>query len=420
MFLIGIFTFVVGLLHSYIAIFLIPSNVIVTSYDWIIIMGLIFALAGLILLFSKRYKTGQRPVIRVNLLEAILIIILIVSSASTGGWLYGQYQNTLLVYTKNMQKIDNQLKMMDLMENNSPFYCKKVIIRDDDIGDSHYLPSLQWICSHAMKKDIKVTFAVIPATLINNPKVINYLNQLDREHFEFATHGYEHIHFRGIPYEKQYSLIKKGTKVMEECLHCKPYTFVPPCGNGDVNTTKACRVLGYHSITDMRGYPSYVVDFTSDFEYEANYHPPEHHTFEEFKSSFDRFYNSSDEYYIIYLHDWTFLDREGKLDKGKARRFEKVIDYMKGKNVQFMTIEEAYEWHIDESTIRTGMVNQNTYFIDLKECRYNHTIKFSSPPSWDANIILRDVTTGEETKFHKTIFKFDGIKGHLYEICLAR
>lgn len=417
LFLVGIFTLAGGLLHSYIAGFLIPSNVIIASYDWVIMIGIIFTFAGLILLFLNRYKIGQKHVIKANFFEVILIIILIVSSASVGGWLYGQYQKTLLVNTENIQKIDEQLKMMDQMKNDSPFYCKKVIIRDDDIGDSLRLPSIEWISELAIRKDVKVTFAVIPATLVNNSETIDYLNQLDRKHFEFATHGYEHIHFRGIPYDKQYSLIEKGTNVMEECLHYKPYTFVPPSGSGDVNTTKACRALGYHSITDMIGYPSWVVDFRSNLEYEVNYHPPEHHTFEEFKSSFDSFYNSSDEYYIVYLHDWTFLNEEGKLDEAKAQGFEKVIDYMKSKNVQVMTIEEAYEWHVDENVIRTGMINENAYFIDLKECRYNHTIKFSSPSSWDGRIILRDITIGEETMFYKNVF--EGIKGHLYEIYLA-
>ena len=417
--LLGIFILAGGLLRGYIAGFLIPSNVIIASYDWIVMIGIIFTFVGLILLFSKRYNIGQKRVIKANFFEAILIVILIVSSVAVGGWLYGQYQNTLLVSTENMQRINEQLKMMDQMENNSPFYCKKVIIRDDDIGDSHNLPSLEWISNLIMEKNIKVTFAVIPAKLINNSETVDYLNRLDRKHFEFATHGYEHIHFRGLPYDEQHSLIEKGTRIIEEYLHYKPYTFVPPAGSGDVNTTRACRVLGYHSITDMVGYPSYVVDFKSDFEYEANYHPPEHHSFEEFKSSFDSFYNSSDEYYIVYLHDWTFLDEDGKLDEAMAQGFEKVIDYMKSKNVQFMTIEEAYRWHIDENVIRTGMINESAYLIDLKECRYNHMIKFSSPSNCGGGISLIDITTGKETMFYENVFEFEGIKGHCYEIiCL--
>lgn len=135
-FLVGISTLAGGLLHRYIERFLIPSNVVITSYDWVIMIGIITAFTGLILLFLNKYKIAQKHVIKANILEVILIIILIVSLASTGGWLYGQYQKTLLVTTEHIQRMDEQLKMLDQMENNSPFYCKKVIIRDDDIGDS--------------------------------------------------------------------------------------------------------------------------------------------------------------------------------------------------------------------------------------------------------------------------------------------
>jgi len=413
--LIGIFAIAGGLLHNQIAKFLIPGTWMVTSYAWVIALGIISTIAGLILLFSKSHKVGEGRIIKATILETVLIIVLIISVAGAGGWLYGQYQKTLLVSTENIQRMSNHLKMMEVMEKDNPFYCKKVIIRDDDIGDSDFLPSLEWIANLAMEKNIKVTFAIIPATLVNNPEIVDYLNQLDKKHFEFATHGYEHIHFAGLSYGEQVSLIKKGTDVMREILYCRPYTFVPPHGSGDVNTSKACRLLGYHTITDMLDYPSYMVDFTSDFEYEARYHPPEHRSFEDFKGSFDSFYNSSDGYFLVYLHDWTFLDEEGKLDETKAHRFEKVIDYMKNKNVQFLTIEEAYRWHIDENVIRTGMVNKSHYFIDLGECRYNHTIKFSPPSNWDGNIALREATTGKEIMF-KNVFEFKGVKGHLYEI----
>ena len=36
------------------------------------------------------------------------------------------------------------------------FYCKKVIIRDDDLGASSYLPSVRWITELASIKDFKI------------------------------------------------------------------------------------------------------------------------------------------------------------------------------------------------------------------------------------------------------------------------
>lgn len=301
-------------------------------------------------------------------------------------------------------------------ENSDLFYCKKVIIRDDDIGSGLYLPSVKWIAGLAVSNDFKVTLSVIPTTLVNSLETINYLNQLDQDTFEFATHGYEHIKFGGLPYDEQYTFIKNGTEVLEEHLQYKPFTFVPPYGASDTNTTKVLSDLGYHSITDMRASPCYVEDFVSDFAYETAWDPVKHCSFEEFKSSFDTFYSSSDEYYIIFLHDWTFLNEDKNLNETKTDVFEEVINYIKSKNAQFMTIEEAYRRQTDENIIETGLINENNYFIDLGECTYNHTIKISPPSSWEGDIYLIDEATGQETILDKEKIEFKGTKGHYFNI----
>ena len=391
--LIGIVTLLVGLLESLIVGFLIPSNTIIASFDWIILIGIIFTTLGLVLLFLKRIELPQNN-ITFSTLEIVIIAILIISSASCAGWLFGQYQKTLLISTENIQRIDEQLKMWDEMERNNPFYCKKIVIRDDDIGDFQYYPSLEWLTNLSKRKNVKITLAVIPAILANNSETISYLNELDREYFEFATHGYTHVNLKDLSYKIQYSLIENGTNIIRDLLDYKPYTFVPPQGSGDVNTTKVLRLLGYHSITDMIGYPSYVVNFRSDLAYDKEYDPVKHVSLEEFKNSFDRFYNSSDEYYIVFLHDWTLLDEKGKLDEFNASIFEQGIDYIQSKNVQFMTIEESYQWYTDETRIRTGMVDELNYFIDFRTCAYNHTIKFNTPSSWDRKVHLVDITGG--------------------------
>lgn len=414
--LIGVFAVLGGIFHDQIAGFLIPSTWVVSSYSQVIVIGVICIIVSITLLFSRKFEICSNKIVTANILETILIATLIISLSGACGWLYGQHEKTLLVSSEGIQKMNEQLKMLDHMEKEDPFYCKKVILRDDDVGDSRYLPTLQWITDLAVEKDIKLTLAIIPAVLIENLDTIVFLNQLDRERFEFATHGYEHICFSDLPYEEQLSLIRKGTDIIENDLHHRPYTFVPPHGSGDVNTTRALRALDYHSITDMCGYPSYVVDFASDLEYEVNYYPVEHCSFEEFKTDFDRFCTSSNEYYIIYLHEWTFLDEDEGISKDKIRNFEKMIDYMKNKDVQFMTIDEAYEWNVDASAIRTWMVDESCYFADLKECRYNHTMRFECPSNWSASTILNDVTTEKKVAFHEDVFEFYAIRGHGYEI----
>lgn len=315
-----------------------------------------------------------------------------------------------------MRKSDERFRMWDTMERDNPFYNKKIIIRNDDIGNSEYFESVKWISNLCIEKGIKVTMAVIPAELVKNPEIIDYLNSLDREFFEFATHGLEHIQLKGLPFERQYALIQNATDIMKEHLKYVPYTFVPPQAEGDVNTTKALRLLGYHSITDMKEYPSYVTIFRTDFRFNIQYNPPKHRSYNEFKDNFDLFLNSSDQYYMLIFHDWNFLKSDGTLDTTSTNVFENCIDYIKSKNIQFMTIEESYQWNTDEFNIKTAMVSEDKYFIDLRECRYNHSIKFNTPVNWTGNIFILDVISGIKSSYRQDIISFEGTKGHLYEI----
>jgi len=413
--ILGIILFLSGLLNTHLAKYVIPKSIIIESYVWLIGIGLIFIFIGLLLMLSYKIKIFRNNK-HVKFIEIFSIIILLVISSSTAGWLFGHYQKTLLISSENMQKLDEHLRMWDTMERDNPFYNKKIIVRDDDIGDYDYFESVNWISNLCVEKDIKVTMAIIPAVLVQNPKIIDYLNSLDREFFEFATHGFEHIHFKGLPFEQQYALIQNATKIMIENLSYAPYTFVPPQSQGDVNTTKALRLLGYHSITDMIEYPSYVTNFRTDFEWETKYNPPEHHSYDDFKNNFDSFLNSSDQYYMIMLHDWTFLKSDGALDTTLTNVFENCIDYIKSKTLQFMTTEESYCWNTDEFSIKTGMDSENKYFIDLRECRYNHSINFNTPVNWTGNIFILDVTSGIKSSYQQEIISFEGTKGHLYEI----
>jgi len=325
-----------------------------------------------------------------------------------------------IIYVINLSAPINDSKINvtgSKADNYEPFYCKKVIIRDDDILDPAHLPSLRWISNLTIENNIKMTFGVIPESLPYNPKTIDYLNDLNKSYFEFATHGYKHIKFRNHPYNEQYSMIENGTRILKEYLNCRPYTFIPPYSSSDINTTRALSDLGYHSITGMKDKPTYVVSFMTDFFYETwetYLSTPKHRTFKEFKNNFDKFYNSSDEIYILCIHDWTFLDKNKSLNKTKIENFEKVISYFKIKRVQFITIEDAYRWETDRDVIKTGMNEDGEYFIDLKECTYNHTITVTPLPTWNETFIITDKTIEKEIIESNKTIEFDGIKGHIY------
>lgn len=418
-FLIGPITLIGGLFPTYIETYLLPKRFVILNSNWIIKIGLVFVIIGLLLLTQELFLAQKNYKFYI---EIFLILILLISVIFTVGWLYGQYEHTIVMSTENIENMKEQLTTMynmDNIGNDNPFYSKKIIIRDDDVGNSSYIQSVRWLSSLCIEKNVKVTYAVIPAELISNPDTVAYLKTLDKMHFEFAAHGYKHETFEGLSYDEQHDLIKNATVIVEDKLNYRPFTFVPPQGTGDINTTKVCKFLGYHSITDVLRYPSYVIDFISNFEWEENYNPISHHKLKDFKSNFDKFYNASNEYYIVYLHDWTFLDEQYRLESEKTVPFEEAVDYMKRYNVQFFTIEEAYRWKIDEPNIRTFKIDKHNYAIDLSECQYNHTIKFNSPLNVSESIIMTDMSTNDKTIFDESCFEFDGLKGHWYTISIS-
>ena len=264
-------------------------------------------------------------------------------------------------------------------ESESPFdkmYCKKIIIRDDDVdarGQRDPSICLKWLTNLTLEKDIKVTYGLVVGneTFCDNTKLVGYLNNLDKTHFEIATHGYTHEHFKGMPYEEQYSRIENATETIEYYLHARPYTFITPYHDDDENTSKACEALGYHSFSSGRAYSNdTIVDFTIDkcLEYNWSQDPLPHHSFEELKLSFDNFYSSYNEFYVFLMHHHTFLDKEkGILNQTFVNNFENFIDYMKTKNVEFMTIQQAYEWYVDKDKIIHNQTDSG-YIIDLENC----------------------------------------------------
>ena len=116
------------------------------------------------------------------------------------------------------------------------------------------------------------------------------------------------------------------------------------------------------------------------------------------------------------VHDWTFLDEFKNVNDSLTIVFEQVIDYIRDTNVQFMTIEEAYRRQFDENNIQTGSSDENTYFIDLKGCTYDHKIKITPPTDWDNDIFIKDNKTDKITILDKENLEFNAIKDHVYYI----
>jgi len=214
---------------------------------------------------------------------------------------------------------------------------KKVIIRNDDVDKVD--PVLLWLSDIVMKKDISITYSVIPKYILLHPGIIEYLNGLDKDHFELATHGYGHVgeEFSRMSYERQVDLISNGTRIMEEAFHKRPYTFVPPFIESSNITEKICMDLGYHTLSTPR---------FEDINFNWESYRPEgifYHRFQDFKDRFDAFYNSYDEFFIIMMHHPVWFNKTTGINETVCKDFEKSIDYMKSKDVDFITSEQMYQ-----------------------------------------------------------------------------
>ncbi|WP_165394772.1 polysaccharide deacetylase family protein [Methanofollis fontis] len=373
---------------------------------------------GASLILLRQTDHGQQ---RSDLNKADAVVLIVLSIVLAGMLTFTAYavvHQTTIIQTRWGEELKDSYLMMASMDENNPFYTKKVIIRDDDVGNATALPAVRWIATRA-EDDIKVTFAIIPAELAKYPETAQYLNTLDRSRVEFATHGYAHESFFPLSYEEQSHLIGCGTAIIEDLLNYRPTSFVPPKSSGNVDTSRAARMHGYAIITDMTGYPCYLTNFISSFEYESSYSPPMHRSYEDFFRSFDEFNTSSEEFYLIYLHDWSFLDEGGRLNATRTEQFDQIIRYLTGKNVQFMTLREAYYWQIDKPAIRTGQIDDSTYFIDLQECRYSHLIPFRSENTRAGAITVTDVSPDQtpmrcDVERSGSLTTFQGEQGHLY------
>ena len=83
-----------------------------------------------------------------------------------------------------------------------------------------------------------------------------------------------------------------------------------------------------------------------------------------------------------------------------------------------MNIEEAYERQIDENVIKTGVEN-DTYYIDLTECSYDHLIKINPPENFKNNIYIKDESTEQISILDNKNYEFWAEKGNIYYLELS-
>ncbi|MEI7828086.1 MAG: DUF2334 domain-containing protein, partial [Euryarchaeota archaeon] len=263
---------------------------------------------------------------------------------------------------------------------------KHVILRDDDVTPWS-LDALKAVNQVHIDEGVPVTLGVIPATSLvpsqyvtysepttsssetfvgymrslassgqfelpagSTETFVEYLRPLAQSgRFELAQHGYAHSdnskmygasvpsEFRGMPYDKQYKLIKEGRSLMQNAwgLQLTPTTFIPPYNTGDKNTLTALSNLGF------KVYSSYPGEFGSGGGL----------TLKPNRVSFDASYstyaslvrqtepllsNPSVNDIVITYHSWRFeASTAHDVDPHKVEVLRQYIQYLKTKNVEF-------------------------------------------------------------------------------------
>jgi HEAT repeat protein len=301
----------------------------------------------------------------------------------------------------------------------APMYAKKIIIRADDIADKN--PFVAYLSNLTLQKGFKTTYAVIPLRLerlsnANNDN-ITYLKKLDKEHFELAAHGYDHASFEERPYPEQREMVNNATILMQKMFGERPTTFVPPFHLCDLNTTKACSAEGYHSLSSGHiPNQAYIKNFGAGFMWETDWdaRPVTISSFRNFLESYEQFNATSSEFLVMLLHPTAiFKNESGGFNRKNMELFERCIDYMISKGAQFQTVEEAYQWSVDENAIRLGKVSPGIYVADMTSCCFNHTIRLSLPLDHVTEISC------EESMPLTSKWSFEALRGKRYEICLA-
>jgi hypothetical protein len=213
---------------------------------------------------------------------------------------------------------------------------KVVVIRDDDVfADT---PALENFVGMISDNGAKCTLAVIPNKL--TPTSILYLQGLNSRTFELATHGFNHD---GL--EDQIMVMEKSQKKMINTFGKIPTSIAAPNSHIVSGYTKEAKRLGYHSQINKMDFPDNDTIWTIPFNFawEADWGTaPDwivtYATFNDFKTTFDNWMNTTSQIFTINVHHAPLYDNDQA-----SQDFYNSLSYMNNRNITFMTEEEAYQ-----------------------------------------------------------------------------
>ena len=95
------------------------------------------------------------------------------------------------------------------------------------------------------KNDIRISFFPTGRWAEKNPELVKTIRSYNHE---IGNHGYNHLDYSKLSYDKNYEEISKAGKVIEDVIGEKLKFFAPPSGAFNDNTVKAAKDLDYKII----------------------------------------------------------------------------------------------------------------------------------------------------------------------------
>lgn len=109
-----------------------------------------------------------------------------------------------------------------------------------DLGwETEYLEKILKVLD---EKKAKITFAVTGRWAEENPEL---LLEIQKKGHEIANHGYKHLDYGTLDYDKNYEQIKTSKEIIEKITKTETKFFQAPGGSFNKHTVKACSDLGY-------------------------------------------------------------------------------------------------------------------------------------------------------------------------------
>jgi peptidoglycan/xylan/chitin deacetylase (PgdA/CDA1 family) len=242
---------------------------------------------------------------------------------------------------------------------------KYVIFRDDDVEPWYMLATLKKVNQIHMDKNVPVTLGIIPHSdpsrsgneLLSDVPFLNYMKSISTNKlFEFAQHGYTHTdatrsiyksEFYGLPYAKQYTLIKSGQEDIQSAFNITPTAFLPPFDRSDDNTLLATKALGFTEYSTAASDFGIVHGYRDGMRIDAvSIVLDDGGTLQSLKDKTDQLLSNThtDDAIIVFYHYWSFGGPGGTINAFKLKLLSDYIDYLKNRgDVTFTNFNHSYE-----------------------------------------------------------------------------